>query len=125
MHSSKMRTASSSSHTGEGVSTPPGAGTPRARTPQSRYPPSRHPPGAATPPARSPSTSPLGVGLSQIPLNFPLGCGSEPDPPQLPPWVWAWARSPQLPLGCSPETCQACWDTPPPDLLQGMMGYHL
>ena len=38
---------------------------------------------------RSPSTSPLAVGLDQIPLNFPLGCGSGPD-------------SPQLPLGCGP-----------------------
>ena len=27
--------------------------------------------------ASSPSTSPLGVGLDQIPLNFP-------------PWLWAW-----------------------------------
>ena len=64
------------------------------------------------------STSPLGVGLDQIPLNFPLGCGSGPDPPQLPPWVWAWTRSPstsplgvgldQIPLnfllGCGPGT---------------------
>ena len=30
----------------------------------------------------------------QIPLNFPLGCGPGPDPPQLPPWVWAWSRPP-------------------------------
>ena len=26
----------------------------------------------------------------QIPLNFPLGCGPGPDPPQLPPLLWAW-----------------------------------
>ena len=25
-----------------------------------------------------------------IPLNFPLGCGPGSDPPQFPPWVWAW-----------------------------------
>ena len=54
---------------------------------------------------RSPSTSPLGVGLDQIPLNFgvgldqiplnfPLGCWPGPDPPQLPPCLWAWTRSP-------------------------------
>ena len=42
---------------------------------------SLHPPGAGThpqsrhPPARSPSSSPLGVGMDQMPLNFPLGCG--------------------------------------------------
>ena len=48
----------------------------------------------AGPPARSPSTSPLGVGLDQISLNFPLGCWPGPDPPQLPPWLWAWPRSP-------------------------------
>ena len=39
---------------------------------------------------RSPSISPLAVGLHQIPLNFPLGCGPGPDPTQLPPWQWAW-----------------------------------
>ena len=52
----------------------------------------------------------------QFPLNFPLGCGSGPDLPQLPPWVWAWTRSPStsplgvgldqihlnFPLGCGP-----------------------
>ena len=36
-----------------------------------------HPPEQAHPPARSPSTSPLGVGLDQIPLNSPLGVGLE------------------------------------------------
>ena len=76
---------------------------------------SRHPP-----PARSPSTSPLGVGLDQIPLNFPLGHGPgpdspqlplgygpgdpppQPDPPKLPPWVWAWNNKKQecIPVGC-------------------------
>ena len=30
------------------------------------------------------------MGLDLIPLNFPLGCGPGPDPPQFPPWVWAW-----------------------------------
>ena len=29
-------------------------------------------------------------GLDLIPLNFSLGCGSGSDPPQYPPWVWAW-----------------------------------
>ena len=94
-----MRTACSSSCHGGSPSpppeqTPPGAGP--LPSPQSRHPPppwSRH----WSPLARSPSTSPLGVGLDQIPLNFPLGCGPGPDPPQLPPWVWAWTRSPQLP----------------------------
>ena len=37
-----------------------------------------------------PSIPPLGVGLDLIPLNFPLRCGPGSDPPQLPPWVWAW-----------------------------------
>ena len=46
---------------------------------------------------RSLLTSPLGVGLDQIPLNFPLGCGSGPDPPQLPPWLWAWRPPDQAP----------------------------
>ena len=42
------------------------------------------------------SSSRRGGGVStpqppppQIPLNFPLGCGPGPDPPELPPWVWA------------------------------------
>ena len=34
----------------------------------------------------------MGVGLDLIPLNFPLGCGPGSDPPQFPPWVWAWKR---------------------------------
>ena len=50
-----------------------------------------------------------GVGLDQIPLNFPLECGPGPDPPQLPPWVWALTRSPSTsPLGVGLETCNAC-----------------
>ena len=35
----------------------------------------------------------LAVGLDLIPLNFSLGCGPGPDPPQFPPWVWAWGVS--------------------------------
>ena len=30
------------------------------------------------------------MGLDLIPLNFPFGCGPGSDPPQFPPWVWAW-----------------------------------
>ena len=55
-------------------------------------------------------------GLILIPLNFPLGYGSESDPPQFTPWVWAWIWSPSIsplgvgldliplnfPLGCGP-----------------------
>ena len=68
MHSSRMRTAHSSSHHG-GVSTPPSLPDP----PQ-------------LPPwlwvwTRSHSNSPLTVGLDQIPLNFLLGCGPG-DPPR-------------------------------------------
>ena len=44
----------------------------------------------------SPSISPLDVGLDLIPLNFPLGCGPGSDPPQFPPWVWAWIWSPSI-----------------------------
>ena len=68
MHSSRMHTARSSSrHGGKG-----GLHTlPWSRPPWNRHPPEQAPP----PPARSPSTSPLAVGLDQIPLNFPLGCG--------------------------------------------------
>ena len=80
MHSSRVRTACSSSHH-DGVSTPPEQ-APQPDPPQ-------------LPPwvwawTRSPSTSPLGVGLDQIPLNFPLGCGPGQDPPKLTPWLWAW-----------------------------------
>ena len=71
------------------------------------------PPGAEPPPpqgvgletslARSPSTSPLGVGLET----------PQPDPPNLPPWVWAWkpARHAGIPPPLRPV---ACWDTTPP-----------
>ena len=78
MHSSRMRTARSSSRHKGGLHTTP---SPWPDLPQ-------------LPPwvwawTRSLSTSPLGVGLDQIPLNFPLRWGSGPDPPQ-------------LPLGCGP-----------------------
>ena len=53
---------------------------------------------------------------SQIPLDFPLGCGPGPDPPKFPPWLWAWTISSSIsplavgldqiplnfPLGCGP-----------------------
>ena len=112
-------------------------------SPGSRHPPraGTNPMGAGTPPCqiplnfpqwlwawtRSPSTSPLVVGLDQIPLNFPLGCVPGPDPPQLPPWLWAWRPPwpdpPKLPpwvwvwkparhAGIPPPKtcCKACWD---------------
>ena len=79
-----MRTARSSSRQGGGSASahagidPPGVGL---QTPQP-----------------DPLNFPLGCGPGdppgQIPLNFPLECGPVdppwPDPPQLPPWVWAW-----------------------------------
>ena len=88
-----MRTARSSSHRG-GVSTrhPPDQAPPRIRHPEPGTPKSRNPPrdeaphpGSGTPPGpgRSPSTSPLGVGLDQIPLHFAFGCGPG-DPPLRP-----------------------------------------
>ena len=50
-------------------------------------------------------------GLDQIPLNFPLGCGPGgppwPDPPKLPPWVWAWKSARHA--GTRPP-----WDQTPP-----------
>ena len=33
-----------------------------------------------------------GGGLDLIPLNFHLGCEPRSDPPQFPPWVWAWRK---------------------------------
>ena len=113
MHSSRMRTARSSSHHG-GVSIPLWR-----RHPWSRHPPhwsrpslSRHPP------ARSPSTSPLAVGLDQIPRNLPLGCWPGDPPGQIPL---------NFPLGCGPGNLQSMlgYHTPHPGyLLQGMLGYH-
>ena len=70
---------------------------------------------------------------NQIPLNFPLGCGPGPDPPQLPPWLWAWTRSPStFPLGVGLETLHpSLWPDPPklllgcgPGNLQGMLRQH-
>ena len=59
--------------------------------PHSRHPPEQTPPGAGTPQSRHP------------PKADTLRAGTPwPDPPQLPPWVWALTRSPQLPLGCGP-----------------------
>ena len=90
MHSSRMHTAHGSSHPG-GVSTPPRA----------------HPPGAGTPPG--PATPP-----EQAHTPTPRAGTPQSDPLQLPPWVWAWTRSPSTsPLGVGLETCKACWDTTP------------
>ena len=100
MHSSRIRTACSSSHLGR---SPPGTPHTEQAPRDQELPWSRHPPGTRhTPQTRHPldqiplKTSPLAVGLDQIPLNFPLGCGPGPDPPPLPPWVWAW-RPPRRP----------------------------
>ena len=116
MHSSRTRTARSSSCHG-GLHTT----SPLARSPSSS-------------PwvwawTRSPSTSPLGVSLDQILINFPLGCGPGPDPPQLPPWVGAWTRSLStsplgvgldqiplnFPLGCGPGEPPSPEQAPPQD----------
>ena len=73
MHSSRMRTARSSSRRG-------------GRLDQI---PLNFPLGCG--PGPDPfSISQLGVGLDLIPLNFPLGCGPGSDPPQFPLWQWAW-----------------------------------
>ena len=110
-----MSTARSSSCHGGSPHTP-GAGTPLEQAP----PQEQTPPGAGTPQSRPPgSKHPPG----QIPLNFLLGCWPGPDPPQLPPWLWAWRPPPSqiplnFPLGVDLETCKTCWDTttlPPPD----------
>ena len=90
MHSSRMRTAHSSSRHKGGLHTTP---LPLAR------PPSTSPLGVGL--DQIPLNFPLGVGLDQIPLNFPLGCGSGPDPPQ-------------LPLGCGPPQYQIPPDQAPP-----------
>ena len=76
---------------GGGFNTPP-----RSRHPWEQAPPSgsRHPP----PRSRHPPWL---------------------DPPQLPPWVWAWTRSPSTsPLDVGLETSKACWDTTPPPPLE-------
>ena len=98
MHSSRMRTARSSSRRGGGG----GAG---------QFP-LNFPLGVGL--DQIPLNFPLGMGLDQIPLNFPLGCGPGPDPPQLPPWLWAWTRSPStspLVVGLEPPPPQ---DQAPP-----------
>ena len=86
MHSSRMRTARSSSRHGGGLHTPtpradpPGAGTPRAGPPGSRPPQAR-------------------------PLNFPLGCG--PGDPSL-------ARPLNFPPGCGPGNLKGMLGYHPP-----------
>ena len=83
---------------------PPGAGTPLSRHhpeqahspragtfPQSRHipPEQAHSPRAGTP-SQIPLNFPLGCGPGPDPLNFPLDYGPGPDPSKFPPWVWAW-----------------------------------
>ena len=45
-------------------------------------------------------------------------------PPRCGPGEPPWPDPSISPLGVGLETCKACWDTPPGDL-QGMLGYHL
>ena len=121
MHSSRMHTAHSSSRLGRGSQpgTPPEQAPSKAGTPLGPGTPlEQAPPGAGTPPqagplTRSPSTSPLAVGLDQIPLHFPLGCG--PGDPSWTPAARHAGIPPALHAGIPP----------PGDLLQGMLGYHL
>ena len=113
MHSSRMRTARSSSHHGGGRG---GLHPPEQKTPWEQTSPTleQAPPlnfplggGPGDPLARSPSTSSLVVGLEmppdQIPLNFPLGCGPGDPPNQIP--------------STSPPGCGS-------GNLQGMLGCH-
>ena len=61
-----------------GLHTPPEQGPPKSRHSPEQTPPSQIPlnfPLGCGPGTDPPSTSLLGVGLDQIPLNFPLGCG--------------------------------------------------
>ena len=66
------------------------------------------------------SSSRWGRGCLASSPNFPLGCGPGPDPPQIPPWLWAWTRSPstsplvvglETPLGPDPPGpgTPPCW----------------
>ena len=62
-------------------------------------------------------TTPLGVGLETPrpnPSTFPLGVGLETPPGQTPealPWVWAWKPARHAGIHTPLETCKACWDT--------------
>ena len=110
MHSSRMRTVRNSSRLLVG----------------GLHPPEQAPPGVGTPREQAPPWEQAPPG--QIPLNFPLGCGPGPDPPQLPPWLLAWTRSPStsplavgldqiplnFPLGCGPGDLQGMLGYPPP-----------
>ena len=69
--------------------------------------------------ARSSSRHGGGVGLDQIPLNFPLGCGPGPDPLNFPLGCVPGDPPPSQiplnppPLGCGPGNLRGM--TPPPD----------
>ena len=112
MHSSRMRTARSSSHQEGSASVHTGI----------------HPLGVGL-------ETPLAIGLEtpQVwawrPPGYgsgdPHGCGPG-DPPSVGLETPLPGQIPQLlPPGVGLETCKACWDTTPGDLLQGILGYHL
>ena len=96
MHSSRMRTARSSSCWG---------GLPQCMLGYT--------------PGYTPGNPPLGVDL-----ETPPGVGLET--PQVWAWRSPpWLDPSTSPLGVGLETCKACLDTPSGDLLPGMLGYHL
>ena len=129
MHSSRMRTARSSSRQLGGFSlsacwdTPPsplGVGLEPPPWVWAWNPPScgpGHPPrcGPGDSPVARPLNLSLGVGLETPPGQTPqppLGVGLEPP----------WARPLKLPLGVGLETCKACWDTPPLETCKACWG---
>ena len=115
-----MRTAHRSSRPGgTPQSRPPQAGTCQIRhPPRTSHPKYKAPPGPGTPGDQAPPAPWIRHPPRQIPLNFPLGCGTGSDPPltfplgvgldQIPlnfPLDWAWTRSPSTsPLGVGLET---------------------
>ena len=130
MHSSRMRTARSSSHQLWGVcfracwdTLPPGVGleTPPRCGPGATLDVGLEPPQVwawRTPMAR-PLNLPLGVDLETPPGQTPQlppggGPGDPPQPdPSSSPWVWAWKPARHAGIHTPPplETCKACWDT--------------
>ena len=79
-------------------------------------------------PSAAVAVSPGGSASVHAGIPAPPGADTPPTRHPSPPDQAPWEQTPlrETCKACWDTACNACWDsTPPRDLLQGMLGYHL